>query len=144
MPDGDFFKPSDADVLRMENELLALENRFLKAKLATADRSAPAAGGGGSERALGDMQWLLRRLGGSPIGPLLRRRDAWRTLEARYLTAPPSMTPAERRSHAQLAERDLQRVVQRLDASPAGRLLRTQGGWRTLRSRYLPRGGGGG
>ncbi|MDP8977723.1 MAG: hypothetical protein M3N17_03945, partial [Actinomycetota bacterium] len=128
MSDGDFYQPSDADLLRMENELLALENRFLKAKLATAARSGPGAGGAGSERPLGDMQWLLRRLGGSPVGPLLRRREAWRTLETRYLKAPPSMTPAERRSHAQLAERDLQRLVQRLDASPAGPLLRTQGG----------------
>ncbi len=35
----DFYKPTDADALRMENELLAFEARFLKAQLAESERS---------------------------------------------------------------------------------------------------------
>ena len=31
LPKGDFYKPTDIDALRMENELLAFEVRFLKA-----------------------------------------------------------------------------------------------------------------
>jgi len=34
----DFYKPTDADALRMENELLAFEARFLKARLAETER----------------------------------------------------------------------------------------------------------
>ena len=33
MSESDFYAPTDADVLRMENELLGFEVRFLKARL---------------------------------------------------------------------------------------------------------------
>ena len=41
MPEEDFYTPSNADALRRESELLAFEIRFLKARLAEAER-APA------------------------------------------------------------------------------------------------------
>jgi hypothetical protein len=34
----DFYPPTDANALRMENELLAFEVRFLKSRLAEAER----------------------------------------------------------------------------------------------------------
>ena len=38
MPKDDFYIPNDIDALRMENELLAFEVRFLKTQLAAAER----------------------------------------------------------------------------------------------------------
>jgi hypothetical protein len=87
--EDDFYVPSDVDVLRMENELLAFEVRFLKARLGG---TAEGLGSLGSlsrltrlEEAEKDLVLLLRRLGSSPLGPLLRRRKSFRTLEERYL-----------------------------------------------------------
>ncbi len=39
MSRDDFYKPTDADALRMENELLAFEARFLKTRLAESERT---------------------------------------------------------------------------------------------------------
>jgi hypothetical protein len=87
--EDDFYVPSDVDVLRMENELLAFEVRFLKARLGG---TAEGLGSLGSlsrltrlEEAEKDLVLLLRRLGSIPLGPLLRRRKSFRTLEERYL-----------------------------------------------------------
>ncbi len=104
MSKDDFYTPTDADALRMENELLAFEVRFLKTRLAETerlesrlkesearleesersvarlrDRLAEA------ERAEQDLILLLRRLSNSPLGWLLERRRAFRTLKQRYL-----------------------------------------------------------
>ena len=89
MSESDFYAPTDADVLRMENELLGFEVRFLKARLGG---SAEGLGSLASlsrirhlEEAEKDLVLLLRRLGSSPLGPLMRRRRSFRTLEERYL-----------------------------------------------------------
>lgn len=78
MPEDDFYTPTDIDALRMENELLAFEVRFLKAQLAEL-------GGPANPRAQEDLVLLLRRLSNGPLGPFLRLRRSFRVLEQRYL-----------------------------------------------------------
>jgi len=110
-------KPSaDQADLRLENTLLTNELRRLRAELVTTRRELraarsrvkelQAAGGGAAvpereamtpkvrrtrkleAQALDDMHWLVNRVDRSPIGPLLRRREGFRTLKQRYGTDP--------------------------------------------------------
>jgi hypothetical protein len=93
----DFYTPTDMDALRMENELLTFEVRFLKAQLGDersaaqlknrleeSERSA-AQLRDRAERAERDLALLLRRLANSPLGWLFRLSQNFRTLEQRYL-----------------------------------------------------------
>jgi hypothetical protein len=87
--DNEFYTPDDIDILRMENELLAFEVRFLKARLG---QPAKIPGSSSSLNRLGyleeaerDLILLLRRMSKSPFGRVLRHRKAFRTLEQRYL-----------------------------------------------------------
>jgi hypothetical protein len=104
----DFYMPTDIDALRMENELLSFEVRFLKAQLSAReaehvrsaaqllsrleeaerrlgeaeqlrDRLAEA------ERAEQDLVLLLRRLANSPLGWFFSLKQNFRILEQRYL-----------------------------------------------------------
>lgn len=145
MPDSDFYTPNDADLLRMENELLAFEVRFLKARLGDPKR-APTATGSTSmsrlvqlEEAENDLVLLVRRLGSSPLGPVLRRNANFRTLEARYVHPPAdrAMSPPERASYLEGAERDLVLLLRRLGRPPLGTLFRRRPSFRTLEQRYL-------
>ncbi len=92
MSKDDFYTPTNIDALRMENELLAFEVRFLKAQLAEFERSTPQLEGrlAKAERRLehaeNDLVLLLRRLSNSPLGPFLRLRQSFRTLEQRHLS----------------------------------------------------------
>ena len=97
MPEDEFFKPTDLDALRMENELLAFEVRFLKAQLAESERlkslleeSERSAAQlrdrlAEAERAEQDLVLLLRRLPKGPLGWFLGLRQNFRILERRYL-----------------------------------------------------------
>lgn len=104
MPKDDFYTPTDADVLRMENELLAFEVRFLKARLAEVERLESRLAEseseleeskhsvarlesrlGEAERAEQDLVLLLRRLANSPLALLVERKEGFRTLKQRYL-----------------------------------------------------------
>ena len=97
MPKGDFYKPTDIDALRMENELLAFEVRFLKAQLAEverlknrleeSERSATQLRSrlAEAERAEQDLVLLLRRLAKGPLGWFYGSRQNFRILERRYL-----------------------------------------------------------
>jgi chromosome segregation ATPase len=101
LPKDDFYTPTDIDALRMENELLAFEVRFLKAQLAEperlrrqleeAERSATqlrsrlAEAEAEAERAEQDIVLLLRRLARGPLGLFLGLRQNFRVLEQRYL-----------------------------------------------------------
>ena len=90
MSKDDFYTPTDIDALRMENELLAFEVRFLKAQLAETERlKARLAEAENSierlERAERDFVLLLRRLADSPFGWFLRLRRGFRNLEQQYL-----------------------------------------------------------
>lgn len=86
MSESDFYTPTDIDLLRMENELLAFEVRFLRARLGESKVGrSPANQLSHLEEAEHDLQLLLKRMGSSPFGWLLRRRESFRTLEERYL-----------------------------------------------------------
>jgi predicted nucleic acid-binding Zn-ribbon protein len=108
----DFYIPTDVDALRMENELLTFEVRFLKAQLSARETAAERSAAQlqsrleESERRLGesehsaaqlrdrlaeaeraeqDLVLLLRRLANSPLGWFLRLKQNFRILEQRYL-----------------------------------------------------------
>lgn len=83
--------------LQMENELLSYEVRHLRAQLAAADRRWSGQLKARErevarlrkritrlERARGDLVWLVRRLGTSPLGPVLRLRPGFRRLMRQY------------------------------------------------------------
>lgn len=148
MPDSDFYTPNEADLLRMENELLAFEVRFLKARLAESAGGVPGSAPAGStsmgrlvhlEEAENDLVLLVRRLGSSPLGPVLRRSANFRTLETRYVRPPAdrAMSPSERAAYLEGAERDLVLLLRRLGRPPLGVLFRRRPSFRTLEQRYL-------
>ena len=97
MPKDDFYTPTDIDALRMENELLAFEIRFLKTQLAEVERlksrleeSERSVGQlrsrlAEAERAEQDLVLLLRRLAKGPPGWFFGLRQNFRILEQRYL-----------------------------------------------------------
>ena len=97
MPKDDFYTPTDLDALRMENELLTFEVRFLKAQLAEverlksrleeSERSATQLRSrlAEAERAEQDLVLLLRRLEKGPLGWFYGSRQNFRILERRYL-----------------------------------------------------------
>ncbi len=143
MPDNEFYAPDDIDLLRMENELLAFEVRFLKTRLG---EPAKIPGSSTSLNRLGyleeaerDLILLLRRLSGRPTGPILRRVGSFRTLEQKYLHSPRprSSSSPERLAYLEEAERDLILLLRRMSNSPFGRLLRRRKAFRTLEQRYL-------
>lgn len=111
----DFYTPTDLDALRMENELLALENRLLRSRgdLVTRDQMAEAV--------------------------TAARRKAWerRASEAEQRREKYAMVRHARHERMRRAEADLTRLVRRLDASPVGPLLRLRPEWRALRRRWI-------
>lgn len=143
MPDNEFYAPDDIDLLRMENELLAFEVRFLKTRLG---EPAKIPGSSTSLNRLGyleeaerDLVLLLRRLSGRPTGPVLRRTRSFRVLEQKYLHSPRprSSSSPERLAYLEEAERDLILLLRRAFTSPLGKLLRRRKAFRTLEQRYL-------
>jgi hypothetical protein len=97
LPKEDFYTPTDIDALRMENELLTFEVRFLKAQLAEVERlksrleesercaTQLRSRLAEAERAEQDLVLLLRRLAKGPLGWLYGSRQNFRILERRYL-----------------------------------------------------------
>jgi hypothetical protein len=93
----DFYMPTDTDSLRMENELLRFEVRFLKAQIAQTERlkarltecehrlEESLKESKRSKQAERDLTLLLRSLVSSPLGPFLRLKQSFRALERRYL-----------------------------------------------------------
>lgn len=140
MPDNEFYTPTDMDALRMENELLAFEVRFLKARLARSERTRGVSTSlnrmSQLEEAEQDLQLLLRRMSGSPLGRLLRRSGNYRTLEERYLHSPETRE-AYRADYLEAAQRDLVLLLRRMGRGPQARLLRRNKNFRTLEQKYL-------
>lgn len=144
MSENDFYTPTDLDRLRMENELLAFEVRFLKAR-----SGGPAEVPGSPislsrmthlEEAETDLKLLLRRIQNSPLGPVARTNRNFRTLVDRYLKRSPnvgSMSPTQRAAYFEGAERDLVLLLKRLGRGPLGVVFRGRKSFRTLQERYL-------
>lgn len=143
MSEGEFYTPDDLDLLRMENELLTFEVRFLRARLGY---QGPGAGSSVSlnrlahlEEAERDLVLLLRRMSGGIPGRVLRIKKEFRVLEERYLISPVSGDPASpnRIAYLEQAEKDLVLLLRRMGSSPLGRVFRTKPEFRTLEQRYL-------
>ena len=142
MSENDFYTPTELDMLRMENELLAFEVRFLRARLGW-----PGRGSGSSpsltrlaqlEEAESDLVLLVRRMSSSPLGPFLRLRGEFRTLEERYLSPEAQEASSrDRLAYLELAEQDLVLLLQRMGRGPLGRVFRLKREFRTLEERYL-------
>lgn len=143
MSESDFYAPTDADVLRMENELLALEVRFLRASLGWSKRTTGSATSPSRlshlEEAEGDLKLLLRRMGRGPLGAVLRRNANFRTLEQRYLHSAVggAASSPDRVAYLEGAEKDLELLLRRLGKAPLGVVLRRRKSFRTLEQRYL-------
>ena len=144
MSENDFYTPTDLDRLRMENELLAFEVRFLKAR---SGGQPEVAGSPVSlsrmthlEEAETDLKLLLRRIQHSPLGPIARTNKNFRTLDERYLKHPDkalAMSPAQRAVYLEGAEKDLQLLLRRLGRGPLGVAFRRRKSFQTLQERYL-------
>jgi hypothetical protein len=142
LSENDFYTPTDLDMLRMENELLAFEVRFLRARLGW-----PGRGSGSSpsltrlaqlEEAESDLVLLVRRMSSSPLGPFLRLRGEFRILEERYLSPEAQEASSrDRLAYLELAEQDLVLLLQRMGRGPLGRVFRLKREFRTLEERYL-------
>jgi hypothetical protein len=142
LPENDFYTPTDLDKLRMENELLAFEVRFLRARLGLPGRvsgSSPSLNRLAQlEEAETDLVLLVRRLGSSPLGPFLRLSGNFRTLEERYLSPEAQEASArDRLAYLEQAETDLVLLLRRMGRGPVGRLFRLKREFRTLEQRYL-------
>jgi hypothetical protein len=87
LPKDDFYTPTDIDALRMENELLTFEVRYLKTRLAEVERLEKrlAEAEQEAERAEKDLVLLLRSMARGPLGPFVKLKHSFRTLERRYL-----------------------------------------------------------
>lgn len=143
LPPDAFFTPDDVDALRMENELLSFEVRFLRARLGLAGKGTGANVSMNRlshlEEAENDLVLLVRRLSTSPLGPLLRRSGNFRTLEERYLQKKDARNASieERVAYLEGAENDLVLLLRRMGRPPLGALFRRKREFRTLEERYL-------
>ena len=118
MPTDDFYTPTDVDTLRMENELLAFEVRFLKARFSEPERFRAQL-----EEAKAQLEEAKAQL-----------EEAKAQLEE----AGPQLEEA-RSTAARLegAEADLVLLLRRLGDSSASRLFRRKPAFRELERRYL-------
>jgi hypothetical protein len=121
LPKDDFYKPTDIDALRMENELLTFEVRFLKTQLTEAE------------------QLRSRLAEAEQEAEQLRSRLAEAEQEAEQLRS--RLAKAEqlrsRLAKAERAEQDLVLLLRRLANSPLGWFFRRKKGFRVLEQRYL-------
>ena len=123
MSRDDFYTPTDIDALRMENELLTFEARFLRSRLA--------------ERVAERVKELERHAAGLKDRleePERRLEESERRLEeSEQLRA--RLAEAER--EAERAEQDIVLLLQRLANSPFGWFFGTKQNFRILERRYL-------
>lgn len=144
MPEDEFYTSTDIDMLRMENELLSFEIRFLRSRLDSTQKG-PASSVSLNrmaylEEAERDLVLLIRRMATSPAGPFLRFLGTFRSLQQRYLrssAAWDATRPENRVARLEEAERDLVLLLSRMASSPLAPLLRRKAEFRTLEQRYL-------
>lgn len=124
LSDNDFHVPSDPAVLRMENELLKLENSLLRGGGTASSAQVSTA----IERAVRDE----REKGREAVHRVRAKYEADKAeRRARFASV-----PHEKLARLQKAESDIRWLVGRLDGTPLGLVLRRWEGWRTLLSRY--------
>ena len=135
MPTDDFYTPTDVDALRMENELLAFEVRFLKARFAEPDRFRTKLEE--AEAQLEETRAQLEEAKGAKEARAkleeaeARLEETRAQLEDRLEVAESSVARLEG------AEADLVLLLRRLADSPAGWLFRRKPAFRELERRYL-------
>ncbi len=132
MPIDDFYTPTDVDALRMENELLAFEVRFLKARFAEPERFRTKL-----EEAEAQLEETRAQLEETRAQPEETRTQPEET-RAQLEETRAQLEEAES-SVARLegAEADLVLLLRRLTDSPAGWLFRRKPAFRELEQRYL-------
>jgi DNA repair exonuclease SbcCD ATPase subunit len=111
--------PTDMDALRMENELLTLEVRFLKAQLSAREAE--------HERSATQLQSRLEE-------SERRLEESERRLEESEHSA---AQLRNRLAEAERAEQDLVLLLTRLSGSPLGWIFRLRENFRILEQRYL-------
>ncbi len=123
MSRDDFYTPTDMDALRMENELLAFEVRFLKAQLSAHP----------SEREAKHEQ--------SAVQLRTRLKESERRLEESERRLEESERSAaqlrERLAEAERAEQDLVLLLRGMANSPLGWFFGLKQNFRILEQRYL-------
>ncbi len=126
MPNDDFYTPTDIDALRMENELLTFEVRFLKARSAE------------PERTVAQLEQSRAQLEESRAQLEARLAESERSraeLEARLTETESSRADLEARLEG--VETDLVSLLRSLVTSPLGRFLRRREEFRALERRYV-------
>jgi exonuclease VII small subunit len=116
LSEDDFYTPTDIDALRMENELLAFEARFLKTKLAARETE--------------ELEQFKDRLEESER----RLEESERRLEESERSATQLRA---RLAEAERAEQDIVLLLGRLANSPFGWFFGTKQNFRVLERRYL-------
>ena len=129
MPNDDFYTPTDIDALRMENELLTFEVRFLKAQLAEPERIAAQL-----EETRAQLEETRVQLGVLEE-TRAQLEESRAQLEAQLTEAESSR--ADLKARLEGVEGDLVALLRGLLTSPFGRILRLKQNFRTLEQRYL-------
>ena len=128
MPKDDFYTPTDVDALRMENELLAFEVRFLRTQPQLEERVAERVQE--LERSVAHLTHLKEQL-----------EDRERRLEESERRLQESEHSAaqlrDRLAEAERAEQDIVLLLRRLAGSPFGWFFATKQNFRILEQRYL-------
>jgi septal ring factor EnvC (AmiA/AmiB activator) len=122
----DFYTPTDIDALRMENELLAFEARFLRTKRTAREEEL--------ERYVGELKGRLEE-------SERRLEESERRLEESERRLEESEHRLEESEHrleeSERAEHDIILLLQRLANSPLGWFFATKQNFRILEQRYL-------
>ncbi len=123
MSKDDFYTPTDMDALRMENELLVFETRFLKTK--QGEREA-------------ELERHAARLKDRLEESERRLEESERRLEESERSA---AQLSARLAEAERAEQDIVLLLNRLASSPLGWFFATKQNFRVLERRYLGKDG---
>ena len=132
MPKDDFYTPTDVDALRMENELLAFEVRFLRTQPQLEERVA--------ERVAERVQDLERS-----VAHLTHLKEQLEDRERRLEESERRLQESEhsaaqlrdRLAETERAEQDIVLLLRRLAGSPFGWFFATKQNFRILEQRYL-------
>jgi chromosome segregation ATPase len=130
LPGDDFYTPTDMDALRMENELLVFETRFLRIQLTERERVAAERVAERVEEIERHAAQLKERLEESER----RLEESERRLEESERSA---AQLSARLAEAERAEQDIVLLLNRLANSPFGWFFGTKQNFRILERRYL-------